>query len=179
MSPQAFPERVLAHQRLELSHELAVAAGCQLGSEAGLESAEVLLPESDGHGRQAGARSDAGERVAPPQRHRLAQVHACLLDRSAPQRLLTPLDQGSEPADVDVLCGRAQHVPGCRRTDDLRAQRATHVGDVGLQRLASAGRRRVAPQRVDEAVEPHDLTGTQRQCGQQGPFLRSPEDDLA
>ncbi len=105
MSPQAFPERVLPHQRLELSHQLAVAAGGQLGSEAGLESAEVLLLEADGHDRQAGARSDAGEGVAPPQRHRLAQVLACLLDRAAPQRLLTPLDQGPEPADVDVLGG--------------------------------------------------------------------------
>ena len=52
LAPEPFPERMLAHQHLELSDEFAMLTGREVGREPSFERARVLLAQADRLGGQ-------------------------------------------------------------------------------------------------------------------------------
>ena len=71
---QALAQRVLAHEPLELRHELGAAAFGQVGRDAVLEHAESLFLEVQARMLREGLVADIDERRAAPERERFPQL---------------------------------------------------------------------------------------------------------
>ncbi len=165
LGAQSLAERVRSHQRVELSDDLRVPTAGKIGLDRrlGRTGAQLLQPAD----LRAGERlvGDIGERVAAPQRERLAG---------------TPLrDQALEPERIDVAPVEPQLVPAAARHDQraVAGERTAQVGDVGLHHLRRARRRGVTPQTLGEALGPDGVLGLEREHGEDGTLLAGAEGD--
>ena len=158
-------ERMLPGQGLQLGHQPGGLAQRQPGVEQPLhrdqpqplQPVRVLAePVQPGH---------VGQRRPTPQGERRA-VAGC-----APRRVVALpglLDQPLRDHDVRGLGAEVQPVArGLGEDRRLVAQHAAEVGDVALQGV-EAGAPGPAPDDVDQPVRAHDVTGVQRERGQDG-----------
>jgi hypothetical protein len=80
-----------------------------------------------------------------------------------------------EAAGVELTRLDRQHVPALASRQPVAADELAQPVEVGVERLAGAGRGRVPPQRIDQPVPGHGLVRVQQQERQQGPLLRAPQ----
>ena len=84
VTPQPFPERVLADERLELADQLAVAPRGQFCRQLRLQRPEIFLAKANRLRGQRGVGRDPRERLSPPQRDRVSQCPSRCRDVIAP-----------------------------------------------------------------------------------------------
>jgi len=143
--PQPLPQRMLAHQRLQLGGHLGVPAQRQVGLDPGLQRGQAHLPQVS---RRRGAEQGVLKirvRRPPPQRQRGAQRHRGDVGRALGRGLARPRHQISELQRINVIAGGAKHIPGALpRHGAVRAVRCQHLAhphDIHLHRSSGAGRR--------------------------------------
>ena len=86
----------------------------------------------------------------------------------APRELLEALDVELAGLDAHEVSGRAGH-------DPVGAERRTERMDVHLERVQRPGRRRLAPDPVDQPVGGDGLVRLEEQLGEQGTGPRAPQ----
>ena len=154
---QRLMERVLAHEQLELSDELRVAAEREILVDPGLEAREPQLGQPpDLAGREALV-GEVRKRRPPPERERL--------------RRLARLGEPDEPGDVELTVADAEAVTGRCRLETAPADHLPELRDVHLQRLERGVGRLLVPERLDEAVRGHDVVGVEQERSQERPLL--------
>ena len=144
---QVLAQRMLGDQRVELADHLGVPAGREVGVDGRLRRAQPQLVEAADLGGGERLVGDVLERVAVPQRERLARRAA--------------LQQPLEARRVHLAVGELELVAAAAR-DDLRAvavQQRPQVRDVELDHLRRARRRLLAPQALDQRVGRHRAAG--------------------
>jgi hypothetical protein len=160
---QPFAVRVLAHERLELADERAVAAEGEVGLDPVLERRQAGV--GDAGDLRPGERlvGEVGERVAAPQ----SQCRAEELARARRVAICKPLsrffDQRLEPLAVDLSGRRQEHVAAAARLQHIAAERLAQVRDVDLDRLRRRRRWPLAPELVDQAIARDDFAAMQQQ----------------
>ena len=150
---------MLRDERLQLGDHLGVPAGLEVGVDRHLGGAQpqVLEPaDLRGGERLVG---DVGERVAAPQRERLARA--------------TLLHQVLEADRVDVVVGQLQLVAAAAGHDSnaVAVEQPAQVRHVELQHLRRARRRLLPPQALDEAIGRHRPARLEREHREHRPLL--------
>ena len=160
---EPLPMRMREHERLELPRQRRVSTGGEIEVDPVLERREPALVEPCGVRPGERLVRQVGERRAAPERERLAD----------PVR--TRCGQPLEPVDVELVRLDADEV--ARRTGDdaVGAEGAPQRVDVDLQGVLGAGRRRLAPDRVDQPVGGDDLVRVEQELREQRPGPRPPE----
>jgi len=118
---------------------------------------------------------DVGERRPPPQterRHKRLPGGPRLALR---ELLARTADEALEPVDVELVRLDPQHVSRRLPAQPVLPDSAPQPGDVAVERLVDAGRRPLAPQRLDQAVARDRLVRVQTQHRQKTALLRPAE----
>jgi len=147
LAAQTFPQRLLAHEPLELGNQLRVAPQRELGLDPLPERGQPLLfqPRS----------LAAGEGVAELRQR-----------RSTPQGQPFPVQPGGlggllragrryqqlEAMEVEFTIADPDEIAGGLRQDQIPAERLAQLGDVHLERRRGGGGRIRVPELVDQAV---------------------------
>ena len=118
LAAQALAKRVLRDERLELRHQLVMAAERQLSVDAIFDRRETELLEPGDLALRERLVSQLGQRLPAPERKRLAQAGRPLLRIVALSRLG---DQRLEPRDVDLAGRDPQEIAGRARPDPIGA----------------------------------------------------------
>ena len=168
LAAQALAKRVLRDERLELRHQLVVAAERQLSVDAILDRRETELLEPGDLALRECLASQLGQRLPAPERKRLAQAGRPLARIVALSRLR---DQRLEPGDVDLAGRDPQEIAGRARPDPIGADQLAQGGDVPVQRGLRGSGRLLAPQRLDQLSAGHHLLAMQQQHREQRPLL--------
>ena len=141
------------HERLQLGDETAVATECELRLDALLEGGETkLLETSDLH---LGERlvGEVAERRPAPKVERLAQRLRRAYGVAAGEQLAPLVDEPLETIDVDSIGRQLERVARPAPDEQPVAEHPAQAGNVDLQGLRRARRRRLAPELVDEPVD--------------------------
>ena len=164
---QAFTQRVLGDQPVELAGQLGVAPGRQVGLDRHLGGAQPQVLEAPDLGSGERLVSEVRQRLAPPQRQRLAR----------PRLLQQPL----RPCHIDTAVSELQLIAAPTRDDPgaVLAEQPTQVGDIELHHLRRARRRPVAPQPFRQAIGRDRLALLQRKHRQYRPLFARAELDRA
>ena len=155
--------RVRGDERLELGGEGRVPSGVEIRRDAGFDGCKPALLE------QPGARASEllvgmiGERRAAPQRQRGVR--------------LVVVDELSEAVGIELPRLDPEDVPRRARGDAVSAERHAQRVHVYLERVGGAGRRRSAPDRVDQPVGGDHLVGVEEEAGEQRARPRAAERD--
>ena len=164
---QLLAQRLVQHQRLQLSYNVAMAARIQVDVDRQLHGRQPQLlqpPDLGGGERLTG---DVIERRATPQGQCLTRPSAC--------------DEPLEACDVELVGAEPQLVPVPAREDLLavagRGQRLAQLRHMELHELRGRRRRPLAPQRVDQAIGRDGRAGMERQHRQQRPRLARANSD--
>ena len=166
---QALAQRMLGDERLELAHELAMAAIREVRINRVLERAQPQLLQPPDRRRGERLVGDVGQRRPVPERERLA---------SGAIR-----DEPLEAAHVEVVRRDAQLVAAPAREDlggvpvTGSVEQLAQPRNVLLEHLRRARRRLLAPQRLDQLVGRHGPVRVQREHGQQRALLGGAESD--
>ena len=168
--------RMLVDERLQLGDEPGVAAECQVGVHAPLQSGQPDLLEAADLRLRKRLVLQVGQRQPAPQAKRVPEESRSALGRGAFRRL----DQLLEAQQVELI-RRDSH-------DVARLTGLDHVGPpehlaklchVVLQRVLDLARRTLTPEGVDQTVDRHHPVRTRQQKRQERPLQRSAElDDL-
>jgi hypothetical protein len=182
LRPKPLPQRLLAHQPLQLGHQLPVAPQPQIGLNAILHGHQAQLAKPVSLGGAKVAVQELLEGLPPPQLQRLAQHRPGSLRRPVGQgaarrlgQLLKPRHvQGPErdPQQVARLAGHQHLTRGAPPT--ARLQRPPQAHHVRLQRLGRGRGWVLAPQAADERLHRHHPVGTRQEQGKQQAFLLPP-----
>jgi hypothetical protein len=168
LAAQTLAKGVLCDKRLELSHQLVMAAERQFGVDAILDRRETKLLQPGDLAPCERLVPELGQRLPAPERERLAQARRPLV-RIVP---LSPLrDQRLEPRHVELVRRDLQQVPGRARPDPIGADQLAQGGDVPVQRGLRGSRRLFPPQRLDQLSAGHDLLAMQEQHREQHPLF--------
>src|SRR5581483_8060050 len=92
-----------------------------------------------------------GERLASPERERLGQELARLIRTTRAESASALLEEVLEPPQVEHVRAELEAVAVCDGHDQLRAERLAQLRHVDLEHLRGRGRRRAAPDVLDEA----------------------------
>ena len=163
---QPLPQRVLGGERLELHDDLVVAAEEEIGVDPVLERDEPGLVQARRLVRQRAMAGQVAERRTAPERQRLAQDGVRPLGVPGRERDRAPLGQRREPLGVALAGHDVQDVAAVAR-DERVADRAPDARDEVVQAARGRRRRRVLPQRIDQAVAGDDLIGVRQQHGKE------------
>ena len=142
LAAQALAEHVLGDERLELRHQVVMAAERQVGVDAILERGEPQLVQPGDLALRERLAAEIGQRLAVPQRERIAQARRPLgriVPRLAPRRPATRTGPGRPRAARDL-----QQIAGRARPDPIGADQLAQAGDVAVQR-GLRGSRRLLP----------------------------------
>ena len=170
LTDQALARRVLAHQRLELPDQPCVLAERELARRFDPQAPPVAPAQA---GRSRPARTLVGEisqRLATPQRKRLAQAPAGARRVTRGKRAVAAGHQRLKTADVDWPLGprAGNRVPA---SDHIVAERLAQLRDVALDDLDRARGRLLAPQLVDQPISRQHLAAVNQQHSQQRTLL--------
>jgi len=170
----SLPQRILAHQRLQLGHGLDMTTHLEVGLKAQLERDQPRLLQPADRTRGEGLVAEVEERLPPPQQERLPQnvagfLRCTLLEEppSVSERLL-------EALQIQRTRLELQHVAELAGYEHAGAERLAQLRDVDLERLHGAPRRTLPPERVDEPLLRHRLAGVEQQHGEQRALLGRP-----
>ena len=168
---QALAQRVLGQQRVNLTEDLLVAAGGQVGIDGQLGGRQPQLLQPPDLGARERLRGDVGQRLAAVQRQRQSRRVA---GATAPGLA----DQPLEAQRVDQLAIDPQLVRAPARHDLRAAVGGDHLAqsqDVVLDHLGRARRRLLAPQPFDQPVGRDEVIGLESEHRQHGALLRAAE----
>ena len=140
LGAEALAVRVLGDERLELGGDLVVKPVLEVRVDPRLERREPPLLEASGLRVRERLVCNVSESGAPPERERLDR-----LARRA--RSCSKRSTSSSPSPT-----RSRY-PGAPGHDPVRAERVPQRMDVHLERVLRAGRRRLSPDRVDQAID--------------------------
>ena len=172
---EGLAQRMLAHERLQLADDVAVAPQLQVGVDPLLERHEPeLLEPSDLRLRELLER-ELGERGAAPEVERAPEQRAPLLGA----RSAGVAKHELEAASVDASGVDAQDVARRTRLQDVRPELATQPRDRVLERCRCRLRRVLAPEQVDQAIGGDHATRLDQQGREKGPLLLPAHDDRA
>ena len=167
LAPQPLAQRVLGHQRLELTDEPRMAPRGQLGVHARLEGLEPQLLDAGDLGLRERLIGEVAERRAAPQIQRLTQ----LARRPLGVGHARLADQAFEACHVKLGAVDAQDVARRTRHQAALPEHLAQPRHVELDALGRGRRRRRAPEIVEQAVDRDDLVGVQQKHRQQRPLL--------
>ena len=166
--------RMLGHQAPQLPDELDVAAGGEVRIDSGGDGGLVLLLEPRDLGLRERLERQVAEGWPAPQRQRLAQQPARVVDLAAGQGAPAVRDEAFEAVGVQLAGQDAQAVAGRRRGQDLAvaaSERLAQARDVDVDRPGRAGRGLFAPQRDGEPFGAHRLVRMEQQNRENGAWL--------
>ena len=176
LAAQPLSEHVLGDQRLELRHQLEMAAGRQVGVDPILQRRQPQLLQTGDLALRERLAPQIGQRLPPPQRQRITQPGRAITGILARTR---PLDQQLKPRHVDLIRRRAQQIPRRPRPDPLSPQQLAQRRHMPMQRVLRATRRILTPQRLNQLRARDHLTTTQHQQRQQRTLLRTRRGQIA
>ena len=168
LAAQALAEQVLADERLELRHQVVMAAERQIGVDSILERGQPELIQPGDLALCEPLAVKIGQRFSAPERKRLAQA------RRPPDGIVAgPClgDQRLKAGKVDIARRDVQQIAGRARPDPIGAEQFAQVGDVAMQRGLRGPWRLLSPQRLDQLGARHQLAAAQEQQRQQRPLL--------
>jgi hypothetical protein len=159
-------------ERIELGDDGRVPAHLDLRGDAVLRRRQPQLLEP-----QRGLVRHVGERVRTPQRERVGQ------GRGGRRRMgrdlsLPVLYERLEPRRVDLLGRCRDHVSAVAALHPAIPEQPTQAVDVGLQGVAGALGRLLAPEPVDQQVRPDDPVRPKDQVCEDRPLFRAAEGEL-
>ena len=160
---------MLADERLQLGHELAVPAERQIGVDALLQRGNAQLVEPARRRRDRLAR-EIGQDRATPERKRPAEtpcgdLGVCRLRLG---------NESPEAVEVELVRTDTNQVPRRPRLEAV-PEYAPQPPDVVLERSLGSGRRRVSPDAVDQPVRGNDPVGVEQQKRQRSPAPHATE----
>ena len=163
----AFAQRLAGHQLLQICQRLYVSAALQPAIGELLARHEHQLLQAGDLRPQRPLVGEVGQHRAAPERQRLGELG--LLRPTARERL--------EATRVHLPRGR---IARARLADDRRlTERTAQATDVDLDRVARRGRRRRAPDLVDQLLASQRPRRRQQQRREQQPLTRGPQSDRA
>ena len=177
-SPEAFPERAVGEQRLELPDRPRLGSAGEESLDPVLLRLEPQFVEARGLGHQRPLVREVGERGTAPQRQGILERRN-RDGRGNGEGMLRIPHQRVEASCVEVERVEDQDVTGGTPLQQVLAEGPTKVGDVGLQRVPGSLRRLLAPDLGDQRVRRHQLIGADHQVGEHGALLRPAEGDRA
>ena len=159
LAVQAFTQRVLADQPVELAGQLGVAPGRQVGVDRHVGGAQPQILEAPDLGCGERLVGQVRQRLAPPQRQRLARTRL--------------LQQPLHACHVDAAVGELQLVTAAVGDDSnaVAVERASQMRHVELHHLRRARRRPIAPQSLGQAVGRDRPPRFQREHREHRPLL--------
>ena len=174
---QSLAQRILSDQRLELAHQVAVAAERQIGVDAQLErDGTAFFQPGDLAPRERLVR-DVRQRRSAPQRESLAQPSGRIGGAPVLQCRGRIADELLEAVEVKLTALHAKLIGVASRLQPLPrtvAERTTQLADVVLQHLHGRRGRSLAPQRVDEPVGRYRRVAMQQQEDQDAALAARP-----
>ena len=132
---QALAQRVIADERFQLRHRLGVAADGEVGLEPVLERDQAQPLQPPDLVRREGLVAEVGERLAAPERERVAQHGARLLRPAGVEQAPALVEQLLEPLQIERAVGGPHDVAQRVRLDHAVVERLAQLRDVDLQRL--------------------------------------------
>ena len=173
---KSLAERSGAHQLPQLTDQLAVAAGGEVGVEASLEHLEPRLLQARQLPREEALARQIGERLAAPELEGRPQYAGGLF--GAPL-LEEPAAFGAEllePEQVELLRGDREHVSGPSGLEHLMGlEQPPQPRDVLVNRARGVVRPVVAPELLDQPVARDDGPRPEQQQREQAALLDSAE----
>ena len=157
MPAQSLPQRMVPHECLELTDEVAAAAGGQIGLDPVLEARQPRLLQTGNLRLREAVMAEIGERRPSPQRERLDQ----------PPVLPEPL----EALEIELVCVDTQQIPGRFRLETLLSDHLAKLGDVDLNCLVRGLGRIVLPQRLDQTIARDKPVRVEEERGQECALL--------
>ena len=170
LTAQPLPEHVLGDHRLQLRHQLEMAAARQIGVDPILQRRQPQLLQTRDLALRQRLALQIGQRLPPPQRQRITQTGRAITGIPARTR---PLHQRLKPRHIDLIRRRPQQIPRRPRPDPLSPQQLAQRRHMPMQRVLRTTRRILTPQRLDQLRARHHLTTTQHQQRQQRTLLRT------
>jgi hypothetical protein len=169
VGPQSLAERVRDDQRLELCDELPAPTADERCGHVVLGRGDAQLLQTHHRRDERRCAGEVAEGRAVPQLQRPPErLRGCV---RLPVEEPVPLsNQRLETQLVDLLGVDVQNVALTAAFDPLGAQDPAEMGDVALQGGPRLRRRRVAPHRVDQLLDGHDLVGAQQQVSKDQPL---------
>ena len=162
-------------ERLELRHERAVAAECEIGLDPLLKQREPELLEPRRLDCRERLERELGERRPMPERERGVQPRGRGLEVACGPRVQTFGTKQLGAAEIEILRGNLEHVAARACVDrHVRREGLPELRDVHLHGLRRR-LRRLRPETVHEPLGRHDLAGAKQELGQDGALLRPAE----
>jgi hypothetical protein len=153
-----------------------VVAECELGIDAVLDAVQAQLRQA--RRLEEGERlTELGERLAAPQRERLAEEARGRPRIPARQRRASRVAQPLEAGEIDGLGIDDERVAARPRRQHAGGQRLAQLRDVDLHHLRSGAGRILAPEVVDEAFDRHGAIRVEGQPSEQRAGLAAAEAD--
>ena len=157
---------MLGDQPLEFGNDVGVATEGQVGVDALLESVGVAFLEPDDLGPRECLVGDVRQSWPAPECERLAQPGGGVGGPFARKRLAALVHEPLETLHVQLAVLHLKHVAVVARLEPLPlavVERATQLADVVLENLRRRGRRRLAPQGIDQPIARNRLVAMQQQ----------------
>ena len=177
--PQPLTERILPDQAAQFHDDRVVAARPQVDVESCLQCLKARLGQQLHLGPPQVGGGHVGQRLALPQRQRVAQESARALPRGPDGGVRSRAELG-EPAQVELVRTDLNEVAGGDGDDPrrFRFKQAAQPFYVTLNGVAGAGGRRGVPQGLRQRLPRHDLPGPEQQGREHDPFLGRQPDEL-
>ena len=170
LAAKALPERMLRDQRLQLSHQLLVAAECQIGVDPVEECREAELIQAFGFAERQTLQTHVGKRRAAPERQRLPQAPGRPF-----RRLVTRPCPGARTRRSRARTARPEPDTGPAGHEPIGSKKLAQRRHVALHQLGRARGRPLAPELVDQAVDGDGLVRVQQQHAKQAALLARAE----
>ncbi len=175
LTREAFPERVLRDEPLELGDESRAVSQPELGFDARLDRKKPALLEPLCLGRRERLVEQVGERVAPPEGETLAQEPSCRGRIGRRERAAPLLQQLLEPVEIELTGLDPERISGRTSLDPVGAEERATPRDVAVERAPGCGRCLFAPDPVDQGVPRHHLVRMEEEKREHGALLRPAE----
>ena len=176
LGAKSLAERSGAHQLPQLTDQLAVAAGGEVGVDASLEHLEPRLLQVRQLPREEALARQIGERLAAPELEGRPQDAGGLFGATL---LEEPAAFGAEPLEpeqVELLRGDREHVSGPSGLEHLMGlEQPPQPRDVLVNRARGVVRPVVAPELLDQPVARDDGPRPEQQQREQAALLDSAE----
>ena len=176
LGPEALAERILLHQRFELTDQLRVPAEQQVGVDAVFDCREPRLFESGDHRSREGVVREVDECGAAPQCERVAQHRRRRLGVTRVEGSAAFRREPVETGRVERVSWQIERVATSACRDPVLAERASQARNVDLQVVARRDALAV-PDVFEELVGRHRVPLGQREVDEQRARTRAADVD--
>ena len=172
--PQLLLERLVGQQPPEVRDDQAMPATRDVRLDAQFQGRQAQLVQPVGFGFDELRRRDVGQGGAPPQGQGISEQRRGPIRMASRERLPALAHQEPEMLAVQIVPAELQLVTRSPGAEDLPLRIADEPAQpehVDADEVGRAGRRVIAPDRMDEAVGGHGLTPAEQQVRQKRPPL--------